>query len=1089
MMIEVVPMEEFFSGGGGQSDDDISVDEDDIEPIEVLLQFIPYYGQGDGSNDSIVRATLTALSVEDIDSKDEYGNTLLLLACQYRCEDLVRMMISKGADPNAVNSSGACCLHFACYRESASFQVAKVLLQNGANPDVAESTFGCTPLHYCAGTGDIKFCKLLLSYGAQITARDFYNYTCVDYAKEAGMVEVENFLRNHYEKAQGSAMNRNKNAALSPTQSSKDMAAYSDMSKWESHVDPDTKNTYYIHVKTGECLWENELKQRVSAYKGQNKKSKSDKKKSSSKSQTPEFLIQQATQARLIGFLTKHDPSRLVEMDELLAKYKGKEINLLKDLCEKYKVEEDSEFKAFESKLNEFKSQQEAAVASASPPPAKGGGGGGGGGDIKAFEEEKKKIQTQFEEEKRGIRKEYEKELEDQKAAMKKKIEQYLESEKESMRKILSEKEGIITKAKADLEGLEKTKLSLQEELQKMSENVDKKQNSTEGDIRKLEEEIQVLTSANAELKESVNVKENELSRTKEELKDTQRTLDNVTGDTSERVAADQAAAHERAQAMEKRDAEHAQGIKELESKAKTAELRSKSEFSQAKNDWTKLEKQLRDEQDQVKKSKDQEIETMRKEIGESSSKAAQDLMEKTLLVEELMKKVEDAQNSRDEATATAQAAQDKIAEARITHKKNDDLHKDLVREQLRAKKLHNELEDMKGKIRVYVRVRPFSKSELAKNCGEGVMKDGRQSVLVKGHSGPDSKKNYEFDSVFGGSDADGNTQEDVFKDTKHLMMSVIDGYNVCIFAYGQTGAGKSFTMVGAADIGSCVSESGEFDPLAGIIPRAVVEVFRLLQEREGQQDFSVEVQMFQLYRDGLEDLLKEKKATKDAKEGPLKITLAEHSASGLVEVDGAVIKTASTAQEVMKIVELGSKRRTTASTQMNAESSRSHLIVSLKVTLTNQKTGGQVVGKLTLVDLAGSERLDKSGATGEGMKEAQSINKSLSALGDVIACLTTGQGHIPYRNHPLTMLMSDSIGGNAKTLMFVNTSPADYNVSESNSSLGFALRCKDVQNTAGAGGGGGASAAQIKALKGELSKLKKGGGGGGAQLSGLRRP
>jgi ankyrin repeat protein len=100
------------------------------------------------------------------------------------------MMLNKGADPNAVNSSGACCLHFACYRESASFQVAKVLLQSGANPDVAESTYGCTPLHYCAGTGDIKFCKLLLSYGAQIASRDYYNYTCVDYAKEAQMLEV-----------------------------------------------------------------------------------------------------------------------------------------------------------------------------------------------------------------------------------------------------------------------------------------------------------------------------------------------------------------------------------------------------------------------------------------------------------------------------------------------------------------------------------------------------------------------------------------------------------------------------------------------------------------------------------------------------------------------------------------------------------------------------------------------------------------------------------------------------------------------------------------------------------------------------------
>lgn len=122
-------------------------------------------------------------------------------------------------------------------------------------------------------------------------------------------------------------------------------------------------------------------------------------------------------------------------------------------------------------------------------------------------------------------------------------------------------------------------------------------------------------------------------------------------------------------------------------------------------------------------------------------------------------------------------------------------------------------------------------------------------------------------------------------------------------------------------------------------------------------------------------------------------------------------------------------------------------------------------------------QRVDKSGATGEVLKEAQSINKSLSALGDVISALTTNQQHVPYRNHPLTMLMSDSIGGNAKTLMFVNTSPADYNTAESNSSLGFANRCKDITNAVAAGPG--VQAAQVSALKKELAKLKRGDGGG----------
>ncbi len=130
----------------GQGDEN---EGDDLSPVNLLQQFIPYYGQGDPSNDSIVRAALSSLSFEDIDSQDEYGNTLLILACQYKCEDLVRIMLNKGADANAVNYVGVCGLHHASYRESCSFGIAKLLLQNGANPEVSECTYGCTPLHYC----------------------------------------------------------------------------------------------------------------------------------------------------------------------------------------------------------------------------------------------------------------------------------------------------------------------------------------------------------------------------------------------------------------------------------------------------------------------------------------------------------------------------------------------------------------------------------------------------------------------------------------------------------------------------------------------------------------------------------------------------------------------------------------------------------------------------------------------------------------------------------------------------------------------------------------------------------------------------
>ena len=166
-----------------------------------------------------------------------------------------------------------------------------------------------------------------------------------------------------------------------------------------------------------------------------------------------------------------------------------------------------------------------------------------------------------------------------------------------------------------------------------------------------------------------------------------------------------------------------------------------------------------------------------------------------------------------------------------------------------------------------------------------------------------------------------------------------------------------------------------------------------------------------------------------------------------------------------------GCDKRHVSSTKMNAESSRSHLIFSILIESTNLQTGQVLQGKLSLVDLAGSERVGKTGATAQRLKEAQSINKSLSALGDVISALSTGETFIPYRNNKLTQLMSDSLGGNAKTLMFVNVSPADYNVDETIISLTYASRVKLITNDAQKN----SDNQEIARLKGIIKKLKAG--------------
>jgi kinesin family protein C2/C3 len=220
-------------------------------------------------------------------------------------------------------------------------------------------------------------------------------------------------------------------------------------------------------------------------------------------------------------------------------------------------------------------------------------------------------------------------------------------------------------------------------------------------------------------------------------------------------------------------------------------------------------------------------------------------------------------------------------------------------------------------------------------------------------------------------------------------------------------------------------------------------EVFQLGKEQtKVGNSFTVSAYMMELYNDQLVDLLNNDKG----KRPDLKI---KKDAKGMVFVQGAVQLEATDPASLQGIMDVGMSRRHTSATQMNDVSSRSHLIFAMIVETVVKGSKNKVIGKISLVDLAGSERVKKTGASAERLLEAQSINKSLSALGDVIAALSSGESFIPYRNNKLTLLMSDSLGGNAKTLMFVCFSPADYNTDETAMALTYASRVKLIKNDA----------------------------------------
>ncbi|KAK3152553.1 hypothetical protein QOZ80_2BG0160620 [Eleusine coracana subsp. coracana] len=296
-------------------------------------------------------------------------------------------------------------------------------------------------------------------------------------------------------------------------------------------------------------------------------------------------------------------------------------------------------------------------------------------------------------------------------------------------------------------------------------------------------------------------------------------------------------------------------------------------------------------------------------------------------------------------------------------------------------RKLFNEIQELKGNIRVYCRIRPFRPTEDEKSTSiEYIGENGELVLSNPTKKGKEGGKNFTFNKVFGPT----TTQDMVFKDIQPLIRSVLDGYNVCIFAYGQTGSGKTYTMMGPDN-----ATEKEW----GVNYRALNDLFNISHDRRDTIKYELGVQMVEIYNE-----------------------------------------------------QIRHDNRAMSATAMNERSSRSHSVVTIHVQGQDLKTGNALRGALHLVDLAGSERVDRSAVTGDRLKEAQHINKSLAALGDVIFSLSQKNSHVPYRNSKLTQVLQTSLGGHAKTLMFVQVNPDVSSYTETLSTLKFAERVSGVE-------------------------------------------
>ncbi|GFH16469.1 kinesin motor domain-containing protein [Haematococcus lacustris] len=445
-----------------------------------------------------------------------------------------------------------------------------------------------------------------------------------------------------------------------------------------------------------------------------------------------------------------------------------------------------------------------------------------------------------------------------------------------------------------------------------------------------------------------------------------------------------------------------------------------------------------------AQQSLQQELETMRTQTSiwqnESSGESEKLKQENALLRNQMHSRLSDLQitkNKLAEAEAEKQRLQrdaeernsrlqwlqrintqleSSVQQLELFRKQAAEFQERFHRERQCRRRLHEQLQQQRGNIRVMCRVRP--------------VQDGHTSIVSCPLEGliivspPDRRpQEFEYDCVFAGA-----TQEVVYAEVSPLVRSCADGHNVCIFAYGQTGSGKTHTMQGTAE-------------QPGLNLRSLQDLFAIADEESRDCTWQLKVSMAEIYNDAVYDLL--------CPPGNLASTPLEVSGLGPGELPltaervlGLTWRTVSSLEQVL--VE-GSANRTTASTALNASSSRSHALLSVRITAT-AADGRTTTSTLHLVDLAGSERVHKSEVVGQQLKEAQSINKSLSALGDVVSALQRRTPHVPFRNSKLTQVLQDALSASSKVLLVCNVAPEAASASETLSSLNFAARAAQVE-------------------------------------------